>query len=248
MNIEFLIITKSKELSENIFLKFLEKSINGVLKFNKYDYKEPLKKELDINKLIEVKQMFDYYGNALFKGKNKQSMSVNSYNEGINIWMGSLVINKNLSNSISDIISLIEFFSDKDQIIFGNICSEVEYNLKHKVLTQHSYSWKGVSRFDFFKFLPGIYWYTIFGKELVESIGKDKFKNLPNVTYTKPKDGCIAFHLNEPIDSEDLEARIAKEKELAKIIGQNYFYDKEGNIDSFSHPKQFLDFLKSLEK
>lgn len=247
MEIKFKLIIKAEKLSENIFSDFLEKAMTGVLGLSKYDYKEPLKRQLDIDNINEAKQLFDYYGNIIFKGKNKSWITIDSYKEGIGWLSGSLTISKNIVNIVDHLKLFLESYNN-NQIIYGKICTESEYNLKHKVITEWAYGWEGTSINSFMKFLPGIYWYTIFGKELVESIGKDKFKNLPNVIYTEPKNGCVAFHLDEPIDSEDLETRITKEKEIAKIIGQNYFFDRDSDIESFSHPKQFLDFLKSLEK
>lgn len=248
MNIEFLIITKSNKLSETILPYFLKKENNGILSFNKYDYKEPLKKQLDVNNLEEPKRLFEYYGNLIFKGKNKSSMSINSYKEGFAFWMGSITANKNISQVTRELISLIESISANNCFIYGKLCSEKEYDLKHKVTTEWSYSWKGVSRFDFMKFLPGIYWYTIFGRELVDSIGKEKFKDLPNVVYTTTEKGCVSFHINEPIENEELEHRVQLEREIANMIGDKYFFDKTKDINTLGHHPKFIDFLKSLSK
>lgn len=247
MKIKFLLIVEAGKLSENICFGFLEKCMSGILGFSKYDFKEPLKKQIEIEKLNEVKELFDNYENIIFKGKNKSWMTVKSYKEGIGRLSGSIEINNNISNKISELLTILESF-ENNQIIFGKICEESEFDMKHKVVTEWSYGWEGTSRFDFMKFLPGIYWYTIFGKELVDSIGKNNFVDLPNVIYTNTKNGCVSFHLNEPIDSEELEQRVQLERQIANMIGDKYFFDKTKDINTLGHHPKFIDFLKSLSK
>lgn len=247
MEIKFTMILKAEKLSENIFSGFIEKSMISLLGLSKYDFKEPLKRHLNFDTLDEAKQLFDYYGNIIFKGKNKSWMSIDSYKEGIGWLSGSIEINKNKLNKVGELISLLDSYNNS-QIIFGKICNESEYNMKHKVVTEWAYGWEGTSQFDFMKFLPGIYWYTIFGKELVDSIGKEKFEDLPNVVYTTTDNGCIAFHINEPIENEELEQRIQLENDIANMIGEKYFYDKTKDINTLGHHPKFVDFLKSLSK
>jgi hypothetical protein len=249
MQIEFSIIANQKKITESSFLNFLDKGMKGVLKLTKFDYKEPLKRTLELNNLKEPLELFNYYSNIIFKGKNKSSISIQSTREGLFFLLGHVDLKeKDLISNTSDLIILLEIFSENSQILFGNICTEDEYDFKHKVVKEYSYGWKGVSIMDFMNLLPGVYWYTIFGKELVEAVGVEKFKNIPNVIYTEPKNGCIAFHLDEPIDAVDYESRIKLENKIAKKIGENYFFDKEKKEGEYSHPKKFKDYLNSLQQ
>ncbi len=243
MSLKFIIFTKS-DLNSSIFFKsFLKKGIEGALKLEKYDYKEPTKIKLDKNNLGQVIAMLTEYGNVILKGKNKTTLTA-WQSKSFTTWRGHSSINE---NNVEEIVSLIEILSNDNQILFAALLTENEYDLKHKVVDEYSYGWEGMSKQDFMNFLPGIYWYTIFGKELVEVIGIEKFKNLPNVIYTEPKNGCIAFHLDEPIDTEDYKLRIKLEKEIVKKIGESYFFDKEKKETEFKHPKKFKDYLNSLE-
>lgn len=246
MQIKFRFFTKNN--FDKSLTDFLKKGIEGTLKLEKYDFKEPLKQSLDSNSTDEVIQMLSNKGNLILKGKNKCSISCWRYAEGFTSFTCNLVLNEKSKKNIPEIISLLEIFAKHSNIIYGCIATEEEYDLKHKVTTEYSYGMEGVSRFDFAKFLPGVYWYTIFGKELVNAIGEEKLKNLPSVIYTEPKNGCIAFHLDEAIESDNSEFRIQKEKQIASIIGEYYFFDRNKDVNTLSHPKQFLGFLKSLEK
>jgi len=222
MQIQFTIFTKNDTDSKSLN-EFLREIVNGRLKFNKFDYKEPVKQT--INNPEEIVTMLTDYGNIILTGKNKSNITAWLGDEYPTALQGHFNL-KDKGFGIDDVISLIEILAKDDYLLFAGIYSEDEFDLKHKIVKQYSYTWKGISPADFMEHIPGIYWYTIFGKELVQVIGKEKFKNLPNVTYTAPKDGCIAFHLNEPIESDDLVSRLSKENELANIIGKNYFFDK----------------------
>lgn len=241
MNLQFVIYTTNDFTEGEAFKAFLAKGIEGPMKLAKYDYKEPVKQQ--INNIEEVLTILTDYGNVILKGANKALITAShNYYVPTTIWRGHPVL-KAKGTTIADVISLIEILANDNKILFGGLYTEDEYDAKHKIVKQYSYGWRGVSHDDFMKCIPGVYWYTIFGKELTDTIGTEKLNNLPGVVYTNPGNGCVAFHLDEPIESDDLEGRLAKEEALAKMIGRNYFFEK-GNPEDFRHPKVFLEFLK----
>lgn len=247
MEIKFLVVTNANRFSKSAFSNFLYTGIAGVLKLAKFDYKEPLKKHLTIDSFDEVSDMFNNYSNLILKGKDKSSISVKQYREGVVLWMGYADINEDtLNEDLNDVITLLECLAENNQMLFGKICTVDEHDAKHKVTTEHSYGWEGTSINDFLEYLPGIYWYTIFGKELVWAIGEKKMLNISNVVYTNPGDGCIGFYLNETINADNYDKRIETENAIVQEIGRDFFFNKNEKIRYFSHPRVFKDYLASL--
>lgn len=238
MKIKFKLILRTENFDSSMLVELIEKD-NSSIEITKYDYKEPLKHKVDKDKIGIIVDLFDKYLDIIFKGKNKFWMSISTTAKGIMMIGGGLEM-KNAK--IDEVISFIQLFSRDEQLLYGYMCSEEEYDKKHKLIEGSGVSWKGVSRWDFLEFLPGIHWYTIFGKELVNCIGRDKFNDLEGITYTNPKDSSIAFFLESPIDYNN--DRLLELEAVEKQIGEQYFYNRDKN--EYSHPESYKLFLKSF--
>src|SRR5204862_5766600 len=64
-------------------------------------------------------------------------------------------------------------------ILYGFGCSEAEYDAKHRYVkvvpgVGRASGAVGVSIAEFYQYLPGLYWLTIFGPELAQAFGQSK--------------------------------------------------------------------------
>jgi hypothetical protein len=119
-----------------------------------------------------------------------------------------------------------------------------EYNKKHKVIELLDDGGSienaiGVSREDFRHQLPGIYSFTVFGSEIIAFFTRAKLENMktnfPNLEYFETP-GYFGFQIDDK--NQSLESVIQTQKEIAKYLGQEYFFDRDlvGQVEFRSIP------------
>jgi hypothetical protein len=117
-------------------------------------------------------------------------------------------------------------------VLYGSGCTQDEFDAKHATSRAlegggHATGAKGMSIRNFFNFLPGVYWLTIFGPELVRAFGAERIEGLPGVRTERIGEDQIAVILDEPPVPEDMDARLRREAELAEALGAEFFFDRE---------------------
>ncbi|MFF8617937.1 hypothetical protein [Streptomyces sp. NPDC015350] len=124
---------------------------------------------------------------------------------------------------------------------YGFACSVAEYEAKHKVVeadeTGSSVQMAGVSAADFLKFLPGIYWLTIFGKDLAGHFDL-KLQSLPGVQHIGIPPSQVAMMLESPAVPASMKERLDTEARLVESLGAQHFFDharNEGEYAPVSH-------------
>ncbi len=185
----------------------------------------------------------------VFKGKSSLRLSLKTNHSGI------ISINGEMSFSstkkvevINDLIKIIKIFSEDGILLYGSITSEKLFNEKHKMMTYYdsggfSYGWEGISSFEFLDFLPGIYWFTAFGKDYVKAIGKEALLSIDQVEYLSLYDNTVAFFHFKDIEELNLEdCKIIEEK-----IGANHFFDQEREVCNLFHPNAFKKVLDNIQ-
>ncbi|UZI29985.1 hypothetical protein [Streptomyces sp. VB1] len=112
---------------------------------------------------------------------------------------------------------------------YGFACSVGEYEAKHKIVDSsdegNSIRMAGVSAGDFHKFLPGVYWLTIFGAELVSHFD-EKLEALPDVRRIQIPPSQVAILLDSPAVPESMGGRLRTEAHLAEMLDAKYFFDR----------------------
>lgn len=112
---------------------------------------------------------------------------------------------------------------------FGSGCSTEEYDAKHltvKTLRSGTATGAvGISLAEFRKFLPGLYWLTLFGPETYEYFGS-KLESLPHTSFTKPAPDQLALLLDGPAQPQDMDERLRAETELGELLGPQFFFDR----------------------
>jgi hypothetical protein len=113
---------------------------------------------------------------------------------------------------------------------YGYGCSSMEYDAKHQRVRSlpgggAATEWVGISKDEFHRYLPGLYWLTIFGPELVQAFGKERLLGLRGVVAMEIDPNQVAVQLDEPVIPEDITARLQREREIADLLGPQYFFD-----------------------
>lgn len=116
-------------------------------------------------------------------------------------------------------------------VLYGHACSTAEHEAKHRVIQDlpggEQYArMRGDTVRDFFHYLPGIYWLTLFGKELHQTFLAQwpLIEGRANVKFLKGDQ--VAVQLEGPVSVYDMAARLHSEREIADALGKPYFFDQ----------------------
>jgi hypothetical protein len=134
-------------------------------------------------------------------------------------------------------------------VLFGRACSLAEFDAKHAVGRDfpegRASGQVGALRNDLYKFLPGIYWFTVLGKELVAALDVAAVGDVQRVDLPG---GQLALRLDgDPfVKGPALEARLAYEQKIASALGDIHFFDRERQDRELRPVPAFLTALESL--
>jgi len=140
--------------------------------------------------------------------------------------------------------------SSHTQLLFGEGCSTQEYDAKHGVIRElpsggQVRSSVGVSKAEFERYLPGIYWLTIFGEVLAARLPFANLAPLPVIT-TNVGNRLTAVRIDEPVIPADMTARLALEAKIADALGPTLFFDRHRPDVQFEHLPEFRAELERL--
>lgn len=243
MELTFSLELDFHKFNKNLLSVFFEDRFE-LLKFTSYGHTEPLKLKIEKSQKEKFYELWDKYLSVIVKGKSSFWLSISTSSSGIISCGGGIKLNEGDDKLLEELISFIESFSEYDCLIHATILDINTYDIKHKVIDNSSYSWDGVSVYDFLEFMPGIYWYNYFGKEYVNALGIEKIGSLDSVTYTNSELN-VSFYFKEDILENPL--LISKLESIEESIGADYFFSKNRERKNLKHPKGFESYLKSLE-
>jgi hypothetical protein len=137
-------------------------------------------------------------------------------------------------------------------ILFGGGCSMAEHDAKHLTVEKLSGGGSargavGLSNAEFQKYLPGIYWLTVFGPELAAELDFSGLSRLPVTVTTLANDGR-AVQLEEPFVPKDMTKRLELEAQIADVLGAGYFFDRDRKDIEFGHPDAFQTVIDKLAR
>ncbi|HSN28956.1 MAG TPA: hypothetical protein VLT45_21865, partial [Kofleriaceae bacterium] len=116
---------------------------------------------------------------------------------------------------------------DACPVLFGHGETRPEHDAKHLIDTGESESWVGSSLAELQRFLPGVYWLTVFGSALARELLIGTLSQRAGVTVHRTGAGDAVVVLDESAKPRDLAARLATERELAGLLGDAFFFDRE---------------------
>lgn len=115
--------------------------------------------------------------------------------------------------------------------LYGLACSNAEYETKHWIIKDLPGGGRvrkscGASIAEFYHYLPGIYWLTLFGRDLAP-VFAPRWPQLEGLAHVIHLDGGqVAVQLNAPVFTEDMEQRLLAERAIADILGATFFFDR----------------------
>jgi hypothetical protein len=130
-------------------------------------------------------------------------------------------------------------------VLFGYAATSEEYKAKHQMRKPmpdgtRVTEWLGISISEFARFLPGVYWLTFFGPELVQHFGPRNLMHLPNTRAFSIGATQIAVCLDEPVKPSNMEDRLRIEATIAERLGKQFFFDR-------NHPEAELQPVPALQ-
>jgi len=135
-------------------------------------------------------------------------------------------------------------------VLFGYGCTIEEYDAKHTYVQMYDNGGTatgaiGVAVRNFYQYLPGLYWLTVFGPELVEAFGRSKLEALPDVEVVTIGSNQIAIRLAEPIVPDNMGHRLHMESQLAAMLGEEFFFDRHKTNLTYKQAPQLSRALQS---
>jgi hypothetical protein len=118
-------------------------------------------------------------------------------------------------------------------VLFGRVCPRDEYTRKHEIVTSVPGGRRrgvvGDTIPEFQRFLPGVYWLTLFGPELTASFDFDPVRAIDGVTVRELAGTQTAVFADAApfVGPVELERRLRVEKEIAAALGDDYFFDRD---------------------
>lgn len=249
--------TKKNDLTQVVLKRIINLLNSKPFTITLYDKVERCKKNFSQENIEDIARLFKSL--ILMKGKNsKVSVTVKASLDsdfGIVWWTFFVNSSKKITEDFfKEIIEFITLFNAAHTIIYGFMTSDKEYKYLHEDIVYYDDGSRvdgmaGVSMKEFSEFLPGIYWFNIFGKELSESLDIRKVKSIPNAVYSKIGREAVAFYLNEPIDVETMEIRGPKLYGIAKYLGAEYFFNIVNRDETtYRHPLKFRQYLEKIKE
>jgi len=116
-------------------------------------------------------------------------------------------------------------------VLYGYACSTAEHEARHLVVKdlpggEQFARMHGDSVREFFQYMPGIYWLTLFGKELHQTF-KARWPLLEGQAKVKfLTGGQVAVQLAGPVFPKDMAERLQTGRDIAGVLGTQYFFDQ----------------------
>jgi hypothetical protein len=207
---------------------FLSRDFLSEFKPQFYDFSEEYKLNFNTSSVQEISEFFYLKYGIFLNGADTDSIWINNLADKINDL--TMYLSRRKLNSYKKI-----FLNNSNKVpfLFYFACSLEEQNIKHGI-TRNLGDGKTIESTignrsnDFFNYLPGLYSFTAFGLEAIEFFTSAKLKSMknvfPNLEYFEAEN-----YFGFQIDDEDqpLETVIQIQKEIAKYLGQEYFFDRD---------------------
>jgi hypothetical protein len=216
--------------SESDFIKLWKILLDERLEATNFGVTEKTKHEIDRS---SHKNLYEYYlenGDFFVKGKNVlfwlKNFTHNVYKITIYLYSKS-----DLENLVLFINNLVEEIPS----IYGFGRTSQEYQYKNETIEYFEGGGSargavGISYAEFTKYLPGIYWSTYFGSQILEFFGSDMIKRFfekftDNLIILENHSGILFYQKYDPFLSTNEEISMI-EVEIANFLGKEYFFNR----------------------
>lgn len=223
-----------QQLSDSKTMKTLWQLLDmPIISPKKYDSVERVKIPFQPDSFEAATELYEDVGMLFVRGGKDGFLAFFSKErQGLSIWRIYLSISAmQESKKMERWLAWIFTLCGRLPVLYGYGCSEEEVDAKHEYVKEYpdggrSIGAIGMSVSEFYQYLPGLYWLTIFGAELVQAFDQTRFGTLPDVSTYVLDAQQVAIRLNEPLLPEDMGQRLKAESQLADILGAKFFFDR----------------------
>jgi|SRR6476661_34523 len=248
-----LVLYTAQQLSDSKTMQVLWRLLEDpIVSAKRYDSVERAKIPFHSNAVESAIQLYQNDGFLFVRGEKDGFLGVFSrQTQELSTWDIWLNVGAMQGKKQKQWLDWIFCLCGQLPVLYGGGFSAAEYDSKHAHVKQLPGGGRisgtiGVSILEFYQYLPGLYWLTIFGKELVQAFGESKLMVLPNVQAFSLNSQQVAICLNEPVIPDNMEQRLQTESRLADILGAKYFFDRNKTDLNFEPVPQLDEVLKAL--
>jgi hypothetical protein len=222
-----------------------------VVRPTKYDSSEQTRKEFRPDAVADAAELYENRRYLFVRGASADFLAqFNRARDPLSAWTMWLDATALEGERADDWLQWLFRVCGEFPVLFGLGSTEEEQSAKHANVQATDRGGvvrgaRGISINEFFQYLPGLYWLTIFGPELVRAFGEDKLSALPGVRVHEIGSGQIAIELDEPPETDDLDARLEKEADLADRLGAEFFFDRNRPDVEFRQVPELLEALEA---
>jgi hypothetical protein len=241
-----------QDLSDRSTLDVLWRHLDDpIVRPTRYDSSERLTHEFGPDAVGEAAEMYATRRYLFVKGAESDFLAqFNRARDPLSVWTLWLEAAALQGDSKDAWLAWILGVCARLPVLSGLACSESEHEAKHADVDTTARGGvirraRGSSINEFFRYLPGLYWLTIFGPELTRAFGAETLAGLPGVQVHRIGSDQIAIQLDESPVPDDMDARLAKEAELADRLGAEFFFDRRRDDVEFRQVPELLDALEA---
>lgn len=111
-------------------------------------------------------------------------------------------------------------------VIFGGVAAEEDWNAKHWIVETHEDGEDSIKvGLDLERCIPGIYWMTVFGAELVSHFGRDVILSAPDCETIDLGEAGVVLLLKVSPTEGNQDQRARQEQAIVNVLGAKYFFD-----------------------
>jgi hypothetical protein len=198
---------------------------------DRFDAREPVKKRLSTSNLGEAAELLVGTGQSgwilLKNSKTRAIVSLRWSEVSAAEWL--MQLDENLVRTQKQVDSLVSFLTalcKTHPVFFGGGAIDAEWEAKNWLIEETVHSKRTVRLgVDVDACLPGIYWLTIFGNEVVQFFGREKLKSLPARRVVDLGDAGLMLLLGDRPTDRRLDQLVQEDQSLIQALGADYFFD-----------------------
>jgi len=223
------------------------------LDVQKYDSVERARIPFDEHAFAKASELYKDSGTLFVRGgRDKFLASFSRESGGWSIWGFWLTIGSPVDARVEPWIEWLFKLCGKLPVLFGFACSEFEYDAKHTRVRQvpggTATGAVGISIREFQLYLPGVYWLTILGREVVSGLNAEEAMSLSSVEAIQLDGNQLAIRLKEPVLPESIDGRLEMERRLADQLGAQFFFDRSRSDIKFQAIPELTQALSRLAR
>jgi hypothetical protein len=216
----------------------------------RYGRVQPYKHRFDAN-VRAAFELFDKDRDLLFGNRDESFQgSIKRTVYGLNRWRFRIARKHWQTSWIAWFVKLCT----TSPILYSRACSFAEASAKHDIVQVipegRIRSQTGASIPELYEYLPGVYWFTVFGRELTEYLDFGAVRSFTDLRILDLGAGQLALQLDsDPFTGgTELEERLTRETQIAATLGDDYFFDRDRTARALKQVPAFAATLEALKQ